>query len=196
MASNADQNSYADSVLVSEDAQPSVASHLSDPRTRMRKIINMLKANSENKTPLNTEAVDYNEMVADHDLRYLLVADVTADLIRTQRASAIKSGYEAYESVERALNGVTPILLFLMGMFILFGRPEWCANLGTYINHACTHSLDPSNPVEYVVARTPMLSASTKTFICIASMTVIAAISLLNMAVTCLLYTSPSPRDS
>lgn len=174
------------SVVVSDEPQPSLNSRLSDPKRRMRKILSLLKSRAEQERDKDGDgaSVDYDALVDDGDLRYLLAADVTADLIRTQRANEIKSGFEDYVGAVRILDSVTPILLLLMGLFILFGRPEWCAGLGTYINYACTHSLDPARPVEYLVTRAPMLSASTKTFICMACMAAITLTNLLKVGVT------------
>lgn len=189
------QQPEPESVIVSEDPKISVDSQISDPKRQLKKIITALQvklAKNDVEDKDSKEDIDYNEIIADDDLRYLLVADVTADLIRTHKSSQIKSGYEDYVSAVKAAESIVPILLLLMGVFILFGRPEWCANLGTYVTYSCTHSLDPNNPIEYLVARTPMLSASTKTFICVVCMTAITAINLFKVGVT---VSSPTHKN-
>ena len=176
--------SEKESVIVSEDPKPSQNSQLSDPKKRMGKIVNGLKSRIVKKNEEKNIEIDYDEMVGDDDLRYLLVADLTANLIRSHKASQIKPEYEHYLQTEQALEALVPYLLLLMSIFIIFGRPEWCANMETYINYACTKSLDPDYPVEYYTTRTPMLAAATKLFICAVCMTVITLINLFKIKVT------------
>lgn len=180
------QPSEKDSVIVSEDQKPSVNSQFSDPKKRMKKILAILNNKNEKieKIENNANGIDYNELVPDNDLRYFLLADMTADLIRNHKANQIRSGYEGFMQAVKVGDMLTPYLLMLMAVFILFGRPEWCANMGTYINYSCTKSLDPNNPVEYFIVKVPLLSFKTKTFICLCSMTVITMINLMKIGVT------------
>ena len=179
------ENSEDNSVFVSESAQDSERSLFSNPKQRMKKMVTILKSRLKQAGAAEDEEdIDYDEEIPDDDIRYILVADIAADMIREEQANRIRSGYEKYMGLVDFSNTLKPILLTLMGIFIFFSRPEWCANQGDFINYMCTDSLDPQNPREYYMTGLPLLSADTKVNICILCMTAITILSLAKIGIT------------
>ena len=178
-------NSEDNSVFVSESAKDSERSMFSNPKERLEKMVTILKNRVKNTGgEEEQEDVDYDEEIPDDDIRYILVADIAADMIREEQANRIRSGFENYQKLVVFSDVLRPILLTLMGIFIFFSRPEWCANQGSFINYACTMSLDPQNPREYYMTGLFLLSAETKVVICLLCMTAITMLNLAKIGVT------------
>lgn len=178
-------NSEDNSVFVSESGKDSERSMFSNPKERLEKMVTILKNRVKNTGgEEEQEDVDYDEEIPDDDIRYILVADIAADMIREEQANRIRSGFENYQKLVVFSDVLRPILLTLMGIFIFFSRPEWCANQGSFINYACTMSLDPQNPREYYMTGLFLLSAETKVVICLLCMTAITMLNLAKIGVT------------
>lgn len=128
--------------------------------------------------------VDWDEEVGDDDIRYVLAADKAVEFILEARASAIKPGYEELKKLVDYADSLKMILILLITVFVLLGRPIWCSNLGSQINWECTQSQNPENPISYRKSNLPVLSASTKRVVLIICMIGIFLLDLVKIIIT------------
>lgn len=139
-----------------------------------------------------TSSIDPSS-IEDEDIRYQAACDIAADMLRENEANKIKPGFENYEGLMTIISACKPVITFIITLFIFVSRPEWCTDLGSYIDYQCRNSLDPNYKVTYVRSSLPLLSESIKTGFCLFGMIGISMIELIKTGVT---VSSPERRNS
>ncbi len=112
------------------------------------------------------------------------MCDTYAPLLREEISKIIKPQYIHFKQVIEIGNLLKPAFLLLSAIFIVLGRPEWCANKETMINFQCTRSLDPNNEVTYDRLDLPILSYNTKVNFCMLSILIVWLVNLTRIAYT------------
>lgn len=186
MSNQQNESNVIESSIISESENKSAEENRSRNSERIGKINNILhkyivKDAEEDKFE---EDQDWDEIIADDDLRYVIFCDKSASLLRDALASRIKPEFTSYKIYLEMVEMFKPYLFVLMMVFIFFGRPEWCSNMGPDINYACNRSLDPNNEVTYMRANLPILSSFIKLVICMICMTIITLINLFKVKIT------------
>lgn len=186
MSNQQNESNIIESSKITESENLSQQDNKSANSERIGKINNILhkyivKDAEEDKFE---EDQDWDEIIADDDLRYVIFCDKSASLLRDALAARIKPEFQTYKKYLDMVEMFKPYLFLLMMVFVFFGRPEWCSKMGSKINYACTRSLDPDHQVTYMRASLPILSDTTKLVICMICMSIITLINLFKVKIT------------